>query len=112
VACCSTGLQLHIAGVFISCIAVKMVKWLKALTMGFLFASRIRGIVMKAKMTDKPPEVGRYLCNKCQKAFHFKGGVLTCPACHNVSRSDMVVIGINDNPAEEQMYTEGDWHGG
>jgi len=63
-------------------------------------------------MTDKPPEAGSYLCNKCQKTFAFRGGLLICPACHNVSKPDMVIIAINDSKAEEQMYTEADWHGG
>ena len=67
---------------------------------------------MKAKMTDKAPEVGRYLCSKCQKTFAFKDCVLVCPACKSASKQDMVLIAINDSPAEEQMYTPDDWHGG
>jgi hypothetical protein len=67
---------------------------------------------MKAKMIDKPPEAGNYLCNKCETTFAFRGGLLICPGCHNISRLDMVLISISDNPAEEQMYTTADWHGG
>jgi uncharacterized Zn finger protein (UPF0148 family) len=67
---------------------------------------------MKAKMTDKTPETGRYLCSKCNIMFIFKRGELVCPLCHNGAWLDMVLIHVNDYPKEEEMYSKDDWHGG
>jgi hypothetical protein len=67
---------------------------------------------MKAKMTDKPSETGKYICGKCNIVFVFKNGVLTCPVCHNGAYLDLILINVQDNPKEEDMYTKDDWHGG
>ena len=67
---------------------------------------------MKAKMSNKPPETAEYMCMKCNKQFTFSSGELLCPSCGNKNRSELVPTHVNNNPAEEKMYTNDDWHGG
>lgn len=67
---------------------------------------------MKAKMPNKPAEAATYICNVCRCQFRLDGGELVCPKCKNAKRSDFAIVDIRDNPQEEKMYTEDDWHGG
>lgn len=67
---------------------------------------------MKARMSGKSPEAANYLCTKCGKEFAFRSGSLTCPKCESHKRSDFVPIYMKNDPEEEGMYTDGDFHGG
>lgn len=69
---------------------------------------------MKAKMPHKPTEQWTYLCNVCDTTFYVGRGpiLLKCPHCQNTNPTDFVAIYVPDNPEENKMYTEDDWHGG
>lgn len=70
---------------------------------------------MKAKMKpgQKPPEPGNYQCQKCNCRFKVIEGVsLSCPNCGNVKMDELVPIYMENDPEEEEMYSEVDWQGG
>jgi transcription initiation factor IIE alpha subunit len=72
---------------------------------------------MKAKMKKglKPPESGEYQCQKCNQRFNFTGtnaDDLVCPKCGESSLENLIPIYMENNPEEEQLYSEDDWHGG
>jgi tRNA(Ile2) C34 agmatinyltransferase TiaS len=69
---------------------------------------------MKAKMKpgQKPPEPGNYQCQKCNCRFTAKGDTLVCPKCENTNRDELIPIYMENDPEEEEMYSEADWHGG
>lgn len=67
---------------------------------------------MKAKMLDKQPEAAKYLCTRCEKQFVYRKGSLACPRCSNSKRDELVPIYLKNDPEEENMYTNDDWHGG
>ncbi len=67
---------------------------------------------MKAKMTDTVPESGVYMCQRCQIKFKFAGGQLACPKCHTQDRENLIMIYVENDPEQEQFYSDIDWHGG
>ena len=62
---------------------------------------------------QKPAEPGDYECIWCDTVFTYnpEQGVLECPNCHHQDRKDLVPIYMQDNPAEDNMYTSGEFHG-
>ena len=69
---------------------------------------------MKAKMRkgEKPPEPGEYQCQRCNCRFKPNGNKLICPQCGSSKQDELVPIYMENDPEEEQMYSEADWHGG
>ena len=69
---------------------------------------------MKAKMTGEEtvPESGVYLCQNCQIKFKFSAGKLACPKCGSTDSESLVMIYVENDPEQEQMYSEIDWHAG
>ncbi len=67
---------------------------------------------MKAKMTGQVPDTGVYLCQNCQIKFKFSGGQLACPKCGSTERDNLLMIYVENDPEQEQMYNDIDWHAG
>lgn len=67
---------------------------------------------MKAKMTESVPEAGVYLCQICQIKFKFKKGQLICPKCKTEDRINLLMIYVENDPEQDQLYSDIDWHGG
>jgi len=69
---------------------------------------------MKAKMRpgQKTPEPGEYQCQRCNGRFRIDGGKLICPHCSNTKVDELVPIYMENDPEEEQMYSDADWQGG
>ena len=67
---------------------------------------------MKCKMPpgQKIPEAAEYLCQKCETRFFFaKHEPLRCPNCYTTNVNSIVVIYMENDPAEEEMYSAADW---
>ncbi len=69
---------------------------------------------MKAKMKgeQKMPESGDYECQRCGARFKVDGQSVICPQCGNTKLDELILFYVENDPEEEQMYTEADWHGG
>lgn len=66
---------------------------------------------MKAKMIGNGLETGVYLCQICQIKFKYNGGKLICPKCLTADRDNLIMIYVEDDPEQEQLYNSVDWHG-
>ena len=67
---------------------------------------------MKAKMApgQKIPETAEYLCEKCETRFFFDQiALLRCPCCYTMNVTSLVPVYMENDPLEEEMYTEDDW---
>ena len=67
---------------------------------------------MKAKMVESIPETGVYLCQICQIKFNFTDGQLVCPKCHTQDRENLIMIYVENDPEQDQLYSNIDWHAG
>jgi hypothetical protein len=69
---------------------------------------------MKPKMDEgeKPAEAGVYMCIWCDTNFAYTAGKLACPNCQNALASDLVVIYLEEDPGEDPMYCQVEFHGG
>lgn len=69
---------------------------------------------MRAKMLrgQKMPEAGEYQCQRCDYRFCCSGGQLSCCNCGSRDMNGLVLIYLEDNPDEYQMYNAIDWHAG
>lgn len=68
---------------------------------------------MKAKMPpgEKIPEAAEYLCKKCETRFYFSelNDELVCPSCGTADQTELVPVYMENDPQEEEMYSEDDW---
>lgn len=66
---------------------------------------------MKAKIKNQPRDTGVYHCIECggDSIIHY-GERAQCSLCKNTKA--LVIIHKEDDPQEEMMYTDADWHGG
>ncbi len=70
---------------------------------------------MKAKLPESEQTLvsgARYLCVWCDAEFSIKKGELRCPSCGNNQVRDIIPIYLENDPQEEALYCEVDFHGG